>query len=661
MIEEGRLNGWEHKKREMKREAVFQEDAGNPPGLPDMRYQGLLDCVPYPTVIFTLDGVVSYLNPAFTNVFGWTLEELEGKKIPYVPPQLQKEANEKIEALLEKKTLQSYETKRLLKDGRVVDVITNGTILSKSEGEFYGELVILRDITQEKKIASSNEAMLRISMSLPKYPDLDDLLDYISDEIKRLLGTEGGIVILIDEVKNELFFPGASYDNKSTQKKVKEIRFPIEHMDQVVAEKVMKTGAPIIVLDTCKVSKSYPIRDEKVGRPPSNFIQVPLKSGDRIIGALAAINKKEGRFEKSDVELLSMVAGAVVLSVENARFSDELKKAYREIKQLKDRLQAENIYLREEIELKYKHGEIIGQSDSLKHVLSQAEQVAPTDSTVLILGETGTGKELLAQEIHNLSSRKDRSMVKVNCAALPSTLVESELFGREKGAYTGALSKQLGRFEVADGSTIFLDEISELPLDLQAKLLRVLQDGRFERLGSSKTIDVDVRIIAATNRDLARAVREGKFREDLYYRLNVFPITVPPLRDRQDDIPLLVWAFVKEFGENMGKTIVQIPKSSMSALQKYAWPGNIRELRNVIERAMIISLGSTLRVELPKVSDSTCLPGMTLEDMERKHITDVMKRTGWRVRGKGGAAEILGLKPTTLESRIKRLEIKRNR
>ena len=292
MVDERHLNVLELKTNELTRDPVFRQEARSLPGLQETRYQGLLDFVPYPTVIFTLDGVVSYLNPAFTEVFGWTLKELEGKKIPYVPPQLQKEANEKIESLLEKKTLQSYETKRLLKDGRVVDVITNGAILSKSEGEFYGELVILRDITQEKKIASSNEAMLRISMSLPKYPDLDDLLDYISDEIKRLLGTEGGIVILIDEVKNELFVPGASYDNKSTQKKVKEVRFPIEHMDQVVAEKVIKTGEPIIVLDTCKVSKSYPIRDEKIGRPPRNFIQVPLKSGDRIIGALAAINKK---------------------------------------------------------------------------------------------------------------------------------------------------------------------------------------------------------------------------------------------------------------------------------------------------------------------------------------------------------------------------------
>jgi len=250
-------------------------------------------------------------------------------------------------------------------------------------------------------------------------------------------------------------------------------------------------------------------------------------------------------------------------------------------------------------------------------------------------------------------------MVKVNCAALPSTLIESELFGREKGAYTGALTKQVGRFEVADGSTIFLDEISELPFDVEAKLLRVLEEGQFERLGSSKTIKVDVRVIAATNRDLAKAVSEGSFRQDLYYRLNVFPVTVPPLRDRREDIPLLVWAFIKECGEIMGKTIERIPRKNMDALQRYPWPGNIRELRNAIERTMILSKSTTVQVDLPKISDSTKPQSVTLEELERRHILGVLESTGWRVRGKNGAAELLGLKPTTLDSRIKKLGIQR--
>ena len=341
------------------------------------------------------------------------------------------------------------------------------------------------------------------------------------------------------------------------------------------------------------------------------------------------------------------------------RAEEALHKAFSEIEQLKERLETENICLREEIEVKHKHEEIIGQSDATKKVLSQAEQVAETDSTVLILGETGTGKELLARAIHNLSARKGRPMVKVNCAALPSTLIESELFGREKGAYTGAVSKQIGRFELAHGSTIFLDEISEVPLDLQAKLLRVLQEGQFERLGSAKTVDVDVRVIAASNRDLTEALQGGSFREDLYFRLNVFPISVPPLRDRRGDIPIMVWAFVKEFEKSMGKRIETISRRSMEEVQRYPWPGNVRELRNVIERAMIMNKGPTLRLTLPHVSASKGSQSMSLAEMERRHILDVLERTGWRVSGERGAATLLGLKESTLRSRMQRLEIRR--
>jgi transcriptional regulator with GAF, ATPase, and Fis domain len=338
----------------------------------------------------------------------------------------------------------------------------------------------------------------------------------------------------------------------------------------------------------------------------------------------------------------------------------QLQEAFSEIERLKDRLERENIYLREEIAVNHKHDEVVGQSDAIRKVLSQVEQVAETNATVLLLGETGTGKELLARSIHNLSPRKGRPMIKVNCAGLPATLVESELFGREKGAYTGALTRQIGRFEVADGSTIFLDEISELSLELQAKLLRVLQEGQFERLGSSKTLKVNVRVIAATNRDLAKAVSEGKFREDLYYRLNVFPISVPPLRARREDVPLLVWTFIKEFGEIMGKNIHRVPRKTMDALQAYPWPGNVREVRNVIERAMILCEDATLRVELPAAREQTPFQGATLAELERKHISEVLERTGWRVRGRSGAAAILGLKPTTLEARIKKLGIRQD-
>jgi transcriptional regulator with GAF, ATPase, and Fis domain len=295
----------------------------------------------------------------------------------------------------------------------------------------------------------------------------------------------------------------------------------------------------------------------------------------------------------------------------------------------------------------------------MKHILAQVEQVAPTEAVVLLQGETGTGKELLARNIHRLSLRRDRPLVTVNCAALPPTLIESELFGREKGAYTGALTRMAGRFEVANRSTLFLDEIGELSTDLQAKLLRVLEEGRFERLGSTRSLKVDVRIIAATNRDLARAVAEDRFRADLFYRLNVFPIMIPPLRKRIQDIPPLVWAFVRQNEKKLGKRVDRIPHRSMEALQHYAWPGNARELRNIVEHAMITGSGGTLHLQPPTPAPCASPTGDKLKEVERRHILSVLERTGWRVDGKNGAAEILGLKRTTLQAKMKKLGIKR--
>jgi len=337
----------------------------------------------------------------------------------------------------------------------------------------------------------------------------------------------------------------------------------------------------------------------------------------------------------------------------------KLHQAFTEIQDLKDRLEAENIYLREEISLQYSHEEFIGQSDTIKNVLRQAEQVAAMDTTVLILGETGTGKELLAQAIHKFSRRKDRPMVTVNCAALPSNLIESELFGHEKGAYTGAESKRIGRFELANGSTLFLDEIGELSLPLQSKLLRILQEKQFERLGGHETLRCDVRVIAATNRNLLQAVHMGEFRMDLYYRLNVFPIVIPPLRDRRSDIKALVWFFVRSFCEKMGKRIDTISRGSMQALFDYHWPGNVRELKNLIERALIITSGSTLQMDLPVNQGALNRQTRSLDEVQKEHILSVMKLTQWRIRGENGAAEILGLKPTTLESKMAKIGIHR--
>ena len=314
-------------------------------------------------------------------------------------------------------------------------------------------------------------------------------------------------------------------------------------------------------------------------------VAIPLKAGGVVLGAITfAFLKRRCEWPEEIINRLQLIGEVFANAFQRQRADEVLRAALAENEKLRRRLEQENQYLREQAVLKHQHGRIIGQSDALKTVLAEAESVAVTDTPVLLLGETGTGKELLAQAIHELSSRRDRPMIIVNCASLPATLIESELFGREAGAYTGAASAQVGRFVVADGSTLFLDEVGEFPVELQAKLLRVLQDGRFERLGSPKTMTVNVRIIAATNRNLEEAVRDGKFRADLYHRLNVFPIRVPPLRERRDDIPPLAWAFVETIGRRMGKTIKNIPRKTMEQLQRYSWPGNVRELSNVIER-----------------------------------------------------------------------------
>lgn len=389
---------------------------------------------------------------------------------------------------------------------------------------------------------------------------------------------------------------------------------------------------------------------------------IPSSVGGVVVGFITFVSHSVKRDWPDDlIQRLRLLWEVYANALERKRADQQIQTALAEIQKLKDRLEAENIYLRDQINIEHQYDEIIGKSYAVRKVLLQVAQVAATDSTVLILGETGTGKELIARAIHNQSTRRTRAMIKVNCAALPAALIESELFGHEKGAYTGAVSKQIGRFEAANRGTIFLDEIGELPLELQTKLLRVLQEGQFERLGSPQPVDVDVRVIAATNMNLAQAVRDGRFREDLYYRLNVFPISVPPLRDRQEDIPLLVWAMVGEFGKIFGKTIERIPRKNMEALNRYSWPGNIRELRNLVERAMILSKDSVLVIDVPDSASTAISQTMSLEDMERMHIKTILESTGWRVRGKNGAAEILRLKPTTLDSKMKKLGISRTR
>jgi PAS domain S-box-containing protein len=362
-----------------------------------------------------------------------------------------------------------------------------------------------------------------------------------------------------------------------------------------------------------------------------------------------------GRLHSGGFREPGQLMGVSVDITERRLAQEELQRSYSEIKELKERIQTESDYLQEEIKHIGRYDEIVGQSKTLKYVLKKVEQVAHTDSVVLITGETGTGKELIARAIHNLSKQKDRVMVKVDCAALPPTLIESELFGREKGAYTGAVSRQIGRFETANGSTLFLDEIGELGVEVQAKLLRIVQDGEFERLGTTRTTQVNVRLIAATHRDLAELVKNGTFREDLFYRLNVFPILVPPLRERQEDIPLLVSAFIREFEKKMGKKISTVASKTMDELKRYPWPGNIRELRNIIERAVIVTTGERLNLQMPKTLNGAST--RTLQETEVQHILTTLEKTGWRIKGPNGAALILGIKPSTLYTMMHRLRI----
>ena len=389
----------------------------------------------------------------------------------------------------------------------------------------------------------------------------------------------------------------------------------------------------------------------------TSLCSLPLLSRDRALGCLSLGSRRAEAFSPSDVEFLSQVAGQIALAVENAL-------SYQEITQLKDKLAKEKLYLEEEIQTAYNFKEIVGESQPLKHLLKQVQTVAPTDSTVLILGETGSGKELIARALHNLSERRDRTLVKLNCAAIPTGLLESELFGHEKGAFTGAISTKIGRFELADRGTIFLDEVGEIPLELQVKLLRVLQEQEFERLGSTRTVRVDVRVVAATNRDLAQMVDEQKFRSDLYYRLNVFPITLPPLRKRVEDIPLLVRHFVQKFGMRMKKRIETIPSDAMKALQRYPWPGNVRELENFIERSVILTSGHDLLVPLSELKHQPPSGNgapTTLEEAEREHILKALRDTHWTIGGAAGAAARLGMKRTTLQSRMQKLGITRPR
>jgi formate hydrogenlyase transcriptional activator len=512
-----------------------------------------------------------------------------------------------------------------------------------------------------KKAQERTQTLLEATNAITTTLDLRELLRVTSSCLRGYFNHDVTGLALYDEDTNTLLVHAIDR-NDNSRFAAEGTAFPI---DDSPLSQAFTTGKPVLEwrLDRDKFRGESMRAAYEAGWRSGACL--PLIAHDRKLGVLGLASLREDAFSQIDADLLVNIADQVALAVENAL-------QYHQIESLKDKLASEKGYLEEEIKTLYNFAEIVGQSHALQQVLKQVETVAPTDSTVLLIGDTGTGKELIARAIHNLSSRNERTLVKLNCAAIPTGLLESELFGQEKGAFTGAVTSRVGRFELAHQGTLLLDEIGEIPLDLQPKLLRVLQEHEFERLGSSRTIKTDARLIAATNCDLTHMVQQKTFRSDLFYRLNVFPIMIPPLRERTGDIPLLVGYFAQKHAARMNKHIKSVPAPTMETLCRYHWPGNVRELENFIERSVILSRGAELESPLAELQPSASAavtagdghssPGKpkltTMEDMERSYIEEVLRHANGMIAGKGGAAEILGMPSSTLRSRMKKLGIK---
>jgi formate hydrogenlyase transcriptional activator len=497
--------------------------------------------------------------------------------------------------------------------------------------------------------------LLDVNNAVVSVLDLHDLLKAVSDSLRRLVPHKYASISL--------------YDAESQTLQIHALDFPIskgllqEGLSVPVqgspTGRALTTRRPVFITRNEIEQFGSDIARRISAEGLKSACCLPLVSHDRPLGTLVVASLEHDKFPERDAELLRHVANQIAIAVENSlAFHREIERA--------NKLSEEKLYLQDEIRSEYNFEEIIGESSALKRILEQLRTAAPTDSTILILGETGTGKELIARAIHHLSARSERTMVKLNCAAIPTGLLESELFGHEKGAFTGAIAHRVGRFELAHRGTLFLDEVGDIPLELQPKLLRVLQEQEFERLGSPRTIKVDVRVVAATNADLGRKVADNLFRTDLYYRLNVFPITIPPLRERREDIPLLVRYFAQKYARRMKKPIDTIPVKAMTALTEYHWPGNVRELENFIERAVILSRGVELQIPLAELKQRTQASLIsvsngfaTLENAERDHIIRALGETKWVIGGPAGAAARLGMKRTTLQSRMRKLGIAR--
>jgi len=540
-------------------------------------------------------------------------------------------------------------------DVELLDQIGKHLAIAVENALNYGSAFAAQQALRRERDRS--QLLLGVTNAIISHLDLRELFKVVAEYLRGVVDYFALLMTLYDSEKDELRIHAMEPQPPPGKGPFEEGGLhPIEDTPIALAFAARHT---VLVTRADLESSPSPLMQRIVADGVKSGCVAPLIAQGRILGALQLASLHEDAFTREDAELLTQIAGQIALSVENAV-------AYREITALKARLQDENVYLQEEIRQQHNFEEIIGNSQALKKVLRQVETVAGTDSTVLILGETGTGKELIARAIHNLSSRRNRTLVKLNCAAIPTGLLESELFGHEKGAFTGAISQRIGRFELANNGTLFLDEVGDIPPELQPKLLRVLQEQEFERLGSSRTQKVDVRLIAATNCNLERMVAEKKFRNDLYYRLNVFPIVIPALRERREDIALLARWFTQKFAARMRKPIESIPARTLAALAEYPWPGNVRELENLIERAVILSPGAELQVSLPElslqavpVSAERANQNLNLEEAERELILQALRDANWMIGGTRGAASKLGLNRSTLQSKMKKLGITR--
>jgi formate hydrogenlyase transcriptional activator len=638
------------------RDATEQKNAIEMARLQDQQLRSIVESIrDYAIYLLDRDGNVMTWSPGAERIKGYTAEEIIGKHFSrfFIQEDLERGRPAELMRLAARKTRIEEEAWRVRKDGSRfwADVIL--TAIRDSSNNVIGFAKVTRDFSDRKRAGEA--VMLQLSSALLANLDVRKLLGAISASISEVIPHDAATLGLYDPATDALMVQFLAADEGGTPRG--EVRLSLEGSP---AGEAFRSREPV-VLQRIEGSRFVPegVR-HLTGRGMQSGCWVPLIHRGHAIGALAVASRLEGAFSQREAEMLVQIADQVAMAVNNAV-------AFRQIAELRDRLTQEKQYLEEEINVENRFEDIVGESTGLRQVLKEIETVAPTDATVLIQGETGTGKELLARAIHRLSPRSERTFIKLNCAAIPAGLLESELFGHEKGAFTGAIARKLGRLELAHEGTLFLDEVGEMPLDLQPKLLRALQEREFERLGGTRPITVNVRLIAATNRDLGKMVAEKQFRADLYYRLKVFPIFSPPLRDRVSDIPMLVRHFVAAHSRRMGRNIEKISDETMDALKRWKWPGNIRELENLLERAVILTRGPILYVPLAELenaeeeeAEEPENENPSLRAAEREHILRVLREAKGQIGGPEGAAARLGVKRTTLNSKLKKLGIERS-